>query len=681
MTPAIAWLAGLACTGPPAPPPRPSVLLVTLDTTRADRLGPYGYALAETPTYDALARAGTVFARAYSACPLTIPAHATIHTGRHPPSHGVRDNGDFILGEEAITLAERYRAAGYATAAFTAAFPTQARWGFDQGFEVYHDPLERLPTQLDWRDERPADAVVDDALATLVDLEGPAFVWVHLFDAHWPYAPPEPFASRHAGRPYDGEIAFTDAQVGRLLAAWDATHPDSLVMVTADHGEGLGEGGERTHGFLLHDGTIRIPMMLRGPGVPTDRVERRLVGQVDIAPTLLALSGLAVHPEVQGVSALEPPEDRALYSEALTGQFNLGLAPLMALHEPGGRYTQGAWGAFYGVAGDRVLTTPDLTRDPAPGADRLATLVEGLEPTVARTHALDAETLARLQALGYVGGDPTAEAGDIDPRDVIDLLPLTWQVRQALGRGRLDVARRGVERLETRLSGTFGVDLLEAQLDRAQGNWSKALEAFTDLYLRSPGATLALQLGDLHATRGAWADARAWYIEALEIQPMSPEAMAGHVRATLALGEPRHAEELAERYLVTYPDHAELALVRAELLLADGRTAEALQDSTWALGRLPRSSRAHGVQAEALWASGQADLAIERLGDALRMDPVALEPRLRLTEWLLEVGRSAEASRTVAPAARLLPDDARVADLSRRTQDALAAERGEPSGR
>jgi arylsulfatase A-like enzyme len=167
--------------GHTAAAPPISVLLITLDTTRADRLGPYGHPLAETPTYDAFAATGTVFERAYSVCPLTIPAHSSLMTGRYPPSHGVRDNGDFVLGPEAVTLAERFQDAGYATAAFTAALPTQARWGFDQGFQIYHDPLERLPTRLDWRDERPADEVVDDALNTLEDMSGPVFIWVHLF--------------------------------------------------------------------------------------------------------------------------------------------------------------------------------------------------------------------------------------------------------------------------------------------------------------------------------------------------------------------------------------------------------------------------------------------------------------------------------------------------------------------
>lgn len=664
-----------ACSDPPAPPPPPpSVLLITLDTTRADRLGPYGHPLAETPTYDAFAAAGTVYERAYSVCPLTIPAHSSLMTGRFPPSHGVRDNGDFVLGPEAITLAERFQAAGYATAAFTAAFPTQARWGFDQGFDTYHDPLERLPTQLDWRDERPADAVVDDALATLAGHEGPVFAWVHLFDAHWPYEPPEPFASRHAGRPYDGELAAVDHQVGRLLAAWDQAHPDSIVVITADHGEGLGDGGEKTHGFLLHDGTLHIPLMLRGPGVAAGARVDTTVSQVDVAPTLLQLAGLAPHPELQGVPLGEAPVDRPLYSEALTGQFNLGLAPLKAFTNAEGRYTEGGWGGWYTRLNDDILTVPDPTREPGHGPDTLAAFDGPPSDATSAQHSLDADTLARLQALGYVGGDPHAEAGDVDPRDVIDLIPLTWAVRQALGQGRLAQAEQSLQTLESRLSGTFGVDLLRAQQLRATGRTAEAIEALAQLYLRSPGATLSLQLGDLYAGSGTWIEARTWYAEALAHNPMSPEAMAGLVRCALALGEPVEAETLAERFLAIYPDHAELALARAELVLAARDTEEALSEARWALQRMPRSPHALAVHARALWSAGAADQAVDRLSEALRLDPGALDQRTLLTQWLLEVGRNAEAVRTIQPAARLLPEHGIIQALAVQAEEALAAE-------
>ncbi|MFH1464497.1 MAG: sulfatase-like hydrolase/transferase [Pseudomonadota bacterium] len=683
--------------GPVAADPRLSVLLITLDTTRADRIGTYGYTSAHTPVLDALAAEGVVFERAYSTAPLTIVSHATILTGRNPPSHGVRDNGDFILGPREITLAERFQEAGWTTAAFTAAFPTQARWGFDQGFHLYHDPLERPPTRLDWSDQRRAEEVIDDALATLPALSGPLFVWVHLFDPHWPYDPPPPF--RPEGPPcegledlrpgdgpspqrfacdkalYDGEIAYADHEIGRLLRWWDRAQPGGAVLVTADHGEGLGDGGERTHGFLLHDGTIRVPLIVRGEGYAAGTRVTGPVGHVDIAPTLLRLAGLGLHDGLQGRDLALGGSARS-YSEALTGQHSLGLAPLLAYTEEGGRYAEGAWGAWYGVQGGAVATVAVEGWADAGEHAALESMLAALEQGEAPQAALDPDALAQLQALGYVGGDPVAEAGTIDPRDVIDIVPLTWQARQAIAMAPPGVAERLIARLEERLPGTFGVDLLKAQLARQRGYPYEAIQRFTDLFLRSPSSTVALQLADLSASLGDWPEAASWYQAALDIQPVSPEAMAGLVRAALARGDDTEAEVLAAGWLEVYPDHAELLLTRAELCLRDERLQEAWGYAERGLEELPHSVWALSTAARVLWARGEADAAIERLQDALKLDPYNVPLRVLLTEDLLEVGRNAEAVRTVRPVALLFPEQAALQALSARAGLALEEEVG-----
>jgi len=659
---------------------RPSILLVTLDTTRADRLGPYGYPLARTPTYDQLAEEGTLFQRAYSTCPLTIPSHSTILTGRVPPSHGVRDNGDFVLGEDAVTLAEQFREAGWTTAAFTAAFPTQRRWGFDQGFDLYRDPLDDLPTRLDWRDERRAGEVVDDALEHLPELEGPLFVWVHLFDAHWPYDPPEPWASAQEGRPYDGEIAYASDQVGRLLEWWDARFARSTVLVTADHGEGMGDGGERTHGFLLHDGTIRVPLIARGVGFEAGIEVVDPVGHTDIAPTLLNIAGLPLNEGLQGADLREGGSDR-MYSEALTGQFNLGLAPLFAYTEVKGRYTEGGHGDWYDTQGHSVLSVPLPDHDLADPQTQLAALRATFDEVIAEEATLDAQAMEQLIALGYLGGDTVSPAGEIDPRDVIDIVPLTWRVRQAMSRGRLAVADALITRLEERMPGTYGVDQLRAHLARATGRHPEAYERYADLYLRAPSSSVALQLGNLALGMGMPAEAELWFTEALERHTVSPEAMAGRVRSIL-LQEDREVEarELAEEYLVFYPDHAELVLIRASLLMQEGRLDEALADTRAALLEMPRNPRALSLCAEIYWEMGRPDKAIDHLMEARRIDRWHPPYRYTLTRWLLEVGRSAEAVRTIAPAARLLPDDEETQALYQQALARLEAERARPHG-
>ncbi len=653
----------------------PSVLIITLDTTRADRLSPYGYRAADTPAYAKLASEGTVFTRAYSTAPLTIPSHSTIFTGKAPPSHGVRDNGDFLLGEEQVTLAERLHDAGWNTLAFTSAFPTQRRWGFDQGFDDYHDPLQGLPTQLDWRDERRAGEVIDDALDTMPDYSGPTFAWVHLFDAHWPYEPPEPFKTQHQGRPYDGEIAYASYEVARLLEWWDAHHPDSVVIITADHGEGMGDGGEQTHGFLLHDGTIRVPMIVRGPGFePGTRIDDA-VGHVDIVPTVLDIAGLQPHEGLQGRDLRKGGSDR-MYSEALTGQFNLGLAPLYAYTEQDGRYAEGAWGGWYPAEGDHIPVDYEGEQDPAEQLEALALFRAQLDEVVAPSATLGAEEFEQLMALGYLGGDTIAAEGDIDPRDVIDVVPLSWHARQAMAKRRFKVAEKMINELDERMPDAYGVLQLRGQLLRAQGRLPAAAEIFADLYLRSPSSTLAMQLGSIAATQGRWHDAADWFEEAHELQPASPEAMAGMVRAAKAMGQNERAGELADRFLLLYPDHAELALIRAEMAILDGRYEEALNDGDAALQQMPNSPWALTLTGQALWELGRADASIVRLQDAVRVDPYNIPVRLRLAENLLEVGRNAEAYRLLAPTHRVAPNHPEITRLHDEAKAALDAERG-----
>src|SRR6185503_17030252 len=253
---------------------KPNVLLITLDTTRADHVGAYGYAEGETPNFDALSRRGVLFAQATSPAPLTLPAHSSIMTGMYPTFHGVRINGNTALGPEQKTIAEALRERGYATGAFIGAFVLDGRWGLNQGFQVYDDKFDlEKHKHLDLASvQRPADQVVDAALGWLEKHgQGPFFAWIHLYDAHSPYEPPEPFLSQYApgglAALYDGEIAFADQQVGRLLSWLRANRLDkkSVVVVIGDHGESLGRHGEGTHGYFVYDDTLRVPFMVATP--------------------------------------------------------------------------------------------------------------------------------------------------------------------------------------------------------------------------------------------------------------------------------------------------------------------------------------------------------------------------------------------------------------------------------
>ncbi|MCB9777137.1 MAG: sulfatase-like hydrolase/transferase [Alphaproteobacteria bacterium] len=676
-----------------APQPPPAVLLVTLDTTRADHLGSYGYMLAETPNLDQLAADGARFARAYSSAPLTTPSHSTIMTGRAPPTHGVRDNGDFILPDDELTLAERLSAAGWDTAAFTAAFPTQARFGLAQGFDVYSDRLDRQPDQLDWSDHRRADVVVDDAIATLrdrADADRPLFVWVHLFDAHAPYEPPEPWASRHREQPYDGEIAFADAQVGRLLAWWDEARPDSVVVVTADHGEGLGDGGELTHGFLLHDPTMRVPLLVRTRGTlpgETDALPRLRggavfsdpVGHVDIVPTVLALVGLPGDGRLQGADLRQGGSDR-IYSEAVAGWRTLGLSSLRAETTAAGRYVEGAHGRFHPASGDLITTT---ALPPRPGdAASLADLVAVLGDAQATGDGLSLDDTRRLAALGYVGDDLPVDT-TIDPEDVIDVIPLTWRARQALERRDFRQATEDLALLEARLGRSYAVRRLEALTLFEAGELERAYEALVDCQLEHPTSDTAFRLGFLAEQAGDLDDAQDWFRDALALDPQGPAATAALTRTAAASGDREEARTLADEGLARHPDHGELRTARAMLRWEEGDFEGALADARIAIEEQPRSTAAWQAFALASWEAGSPEDAVDALRIVLQEDPEHLGARITLTGWLLELGRNAEALRTLDQAARAAragrlpsPVAREVLALADEVDSAVAAELG-----
>src|SRR4249919_560972 len=300
------WLVVRASAG------RPSVLLVSIDTLRADHVGSYGYRAAATPVIDALAARGLRFEQAETVTPLTLPAHTSLLSGTFPAFHGVRDNGSFYVGDEVTTLAEVMKAHGYRTAGFVGAYVLDHRWGIAQGFDHYYDDFDlsrfEMAAGIDAA-QRPGSEVVDHALAWLAGAgDRPFFAWVHLYDPHSPYVPPEPYRSRFPATmqgAYDGEVASADAQIGRLIEylRTSGNFDNTVVVVVGDHGESLGEHGEQQHGFFVYESAMHIPLVVAGPGVPVRSVADQ-VRIVDVMPTILDLVGAAVPAPVQGVSLL-----------------------------------------------------------------------------------------------------------------------------------------------------------------------------------------------------------------------------------------------------------------------------------------------------------------------------------------------------------------------------------------
>jgi len=424
-------------------PSKPNLVLVTLDTVRADRLGAYGYAAAETPALDRLAAEGLRFAAASSAVPLTLPSHATLLSGLLPPHHGLRNNGAGALPEGTPTLATALAAGGYRTGAFIAAFVLDRRFGLSRGFEVYDDEVERGPEAgVVLEAERPGSQVMDRALAWLGrdDDPRPFFLWVHLYDAHAPYAPPPAWRARFPHSPYDGEIAAVDEQVGRLLAELDrrGLAGSTVVAVVADHGEGLGEHGEQTHGLLLYESTLRVPLLVRAPGVKPPVVAAP-VGLVDLAPTLAGLVGRELPPPAGGaldgrdlsadLHAGREPGPADVYAETRYPAI-FGWSPLSSLRRRDLKYIAAPRPELYDLRRD-PRETADLAASGAPEAARgfAARLAEIESGAVApgESAAPDAETRSRLASLGYAaggesrGGSAPGRSEAPDPKRMVQL--------------------------------------------------------------------------------------------------------------------------------------------------------------------------------------------------------------------------------------------------------------------
>src|SRR3954463_9218229 len=325
-----------------------NLLIVTLDTTRADRIHAYGFDGIETPNLDRMAREGVLFEQAVAPAPLTLPAHSSIFTGRFPPAHGVRDNGGFFLDARETTLAERLQARGFRTGGFVGAYVLDHKWGIAQGFQTYFDDfdLSKYQSLSLGSVDRPGNEVADKALQWLDGVGSKRFFgWVHFYDAHSPYDPPEPFKSRYAGHPYIGEIAFVDSQVGRLLAYLDAHHlaDNTVVIVMGDHGESLGEHGEGTHGFFVYQATMHVPLLVRAPyDLMAGRRVADTVRSIDILPTALELLGVPSSEHLEGTSVVplmtgaKKELGLAAYSEAIYPRFHFGWSDLRALTS--GRY-------------------------------------------------------------------------------------------------------------------------------------------------------------------------------------------------------------------------------------------------------------------------------------------------------------------------------------------------------
>jgi arylsulfatase A-like enzyme/Tfp pilus assembly protein PilF len=573
------------------PPSAVNVVVVTLDTLRADRLGCYGFAGIDTPNIDGVAREGVVFEQATATAPMTLPSHASILTGLIPPNHGVRDNGGFFLEPDKTTLAERMKDAGYATGAFVGAWVLDRRWGLSQGFETYSDrfDLSKYKVVNLGTVQKKGDEVMDNALAWL---EGAGqrkfFAWIHLYDPHTPYEPPEPYKSRYPGQPYVGEIAYTDHVVGRLVdwlkasGKWEST----VLVLLADHGESLGEHGERSHTFFIYDATVHVPLIIRTPWGDRGRTPAQ-VATVDVMPTVLDLAGLAPQPGIDGRSlarlVLAPGAEGGgrAYSETYFTRFHYGWQHLRALREGAWKYIEAPTPELYDIRQD-----PGETKNVFKAYSRRAEdLRLALEKLAGSGHqsapdkaTLDPETLQRLAALGYVGGGPKVAPDAVlpDPKDKISLL-------EKIGEARTMAKSERVLDAVAAIRAVIAEDPKVIDAHIALGGWlaelkrpDEAIAAYRRALELEPENELALSaLAEVYRGQGREDAAVEGYRTVLRLDPRAPHIWYQLATLYLDLGREKEAETTLREALVRNPNMGAAYNSLAALAFGRGEVDEA----------------------------------------------------------------------------------------------------------
>lgn len=569
------------------------VLLITLDTTRADRLGCYGHAEAVTPNLDGLAKRGVRFLKAYTPVPLTFPAHCSVMTGTLPLYHQARNNGSYYLEEGILTLAETFRRAGYKTAGFVASFTLDSRFGLDRGFERYDDELKAGEILKNYRSERTAREVVEAFLPWLAaNADEKFFAWVHFYDPHLPYDPPSPFKEKLSRSPYDGEIAFMDSELGRILAKLEEEGilDDTLIVVAGDHGEALGEHREIDHGLFLYEATTRVPLLfVHEKALPPGKTVPSTVRLTDIMPTVLDLAGLPVPEAVQGVSLLpwiagRKSADLAAYLETHYPFENFGWSELKGVVNGRWKLIQAPRLELYDLAGDPHEANDLFLKSPAQ-ARKMRQVLEEIVRHSGRTapspkRRMSAEDEERLRSLGYLGGArPGAPGGGpkADPKDKIEDYLLHYRGNLMEGQGNFGEALKCYSELARRNpdvpSYSVSAGFVLMRMDRTE----EAIELLEKARDRFPASDLVLsRLVSFYLRAERWQDAIDAGQALLELQPRDFESLFLSGSAHAMVGKWSEALDFYERALKVEPENKTLRQRHAFALAAVGRTDESL---------------------------------------------------------------------------------------------------------
>jgi arylsulfatase A-like enzyme/tetratricopeptide (TPR) repeat protein len=615
-----------------------NVLLITLDTTRPDHLGCYGYGLARTPRLDGLARDGIRFARVYCPAPLTLPSHSTILTGLYPATHGVRNNGH-ELAAKWRTLAGILKERGFATAAFVSSFSVDSRFGLGRGFDVYDDTFQPQAPLKGANAERRAEETFARFSRWLDKSAGDRFfAWVHYYDPHLPYDPPPPYRDETAGRPYDGEIAYMDHYVGAVLDALEAKGllDKTLIVVAGDHGEGFGDKVETGHGIFLYEETLRVPLLLRDPAAfPRPRVVEDSVRLVDVAPTILETLGLKAEAAgMEGQSLLPRVRNRVRGDlDSLVETFypreNFGWSELVGLVSGPWKFIHSPRPELYDLANDPGERTDLAGSSP----DKAAELRKKLEQELLRLSAppgvsggpaaARTDDRERLRSLGYVNFAPAKPGAEApDPKDKIGLLKLVQQAQVLESTGKFADAERVYGEIVAEIPDSPESYVNLAIVQARQNAFDRALATLARGIGRLPDSeTLLVRLGHTYLVSGRPREALETMDKVLTLDPRSVDALTVAAGILDATGRKAEARTYYERALAVEPESRHLRMSYAANLASSGSLEEAIVVYERLIVDFPEEQAFYQFAGIAHSYLGQYDRAIELLRQALAIRP------------------------------------------------------------
>jgi arylsulfatase A-like enzyme/Tfp pilus assembly protein PilF len=633
-----------------------NVILISIDTCRADRLSCYGYPRQTTPNIDALVRDAALFKQVIAPVPMTLPSHSSTMTGTYPPVHGVRTNDGYRLAASNVTLARILRDGGYSTAAFVGGFPLDARFGLDQGFETYDGHFDKEGGK---HDRRSAEEVTRQGLAWLDGYKEeaakkPFFLFLHYYDAHSPYQPPPPFDKTFADDPYAGGIAYIDSWIGRVIARLRELnlYESTLLIIAGDHGESLGEHGERTHAFYAYQSTLRVPLVIRAPGLGGGREVQQMANLVDLVPTTLSLLGLSWPERVDGADLRECLEGKPWQGTPPTGYFEslqpaaFDCCPLQGIVEGRWKYIRAPRPELYDLAAD-PQEQHNLAGKETETAQRMRDclekmLIEMKAAAVSGDSSLvDREAAKRLAALGYAGGPvrrPEFDAAREDPKDFGPIHAKLDQATELDRNHKYAEAKKlclEIVALRPRLVRTYTLlgDICnrQQQPDEAE-RWLTQALAIAKEAAKKPGllpaaaeneviAAIHGHLGLAMFMQGKTEQAAGELGAALAVDADSADLHYNLGNVFAARGQSEQAIARYRKAVELQPQHAEALYSLGKTLAACGRFDEALVYFRKALEVAPDNVRAEVNFADALAGHGQVDEAIVHYRRAVAIDP------------------------------------------------------------